>query len=94
MGDLEEQPRVLLVIFRLMRGHSWGRKCPGTAAYSLLCVCAPAAVCMCGVYLRGGGAVGGKAWGESSSGLGDALGLRLSRARCVPQTDVSHDASC
>jgi len=37
-GDLEEQPRVLPVIFLLMRGHSRGRKCPQTAAHSWLCV--------------------------------------------------------
>lgn len=36
---LRNSPHVLLVIFLLMRGHSRGRKCSGTAAHSWLCVC-------------------------------------------------------
>lgn len=86
VGDLEEQPRVLLVIFRLMRGHSWGRKCPGTAAYSWLCVCAPAAVCMCGVYLRGGG---GGCWGKAV-GVRAVVGWGTHLACGLAGPDVCH----
>lgn len=78
-----------LVILLLMRGHSRGRKCPGTAAHSWPCVCTlfePVCVYVY-VCVEGGGVfseIMDEAWGDRQQREGEALGLRHSGARCVP----------